>query len=84
MFQNRKKFSIVSFQLMYTYRTLCAVLTARGSDIMKITVLKTLDLYVRTVERMNTLITLVNVKTLQNVLAAAKGIRRNLTPVKLG
>ena len=41
---------------MYTYRTLCAVLTARGSDIMKITVLKTPDLYVRTEERMDTLI----------------------------
>ena len=51
---------------------------------MKITVLKTPDLYVRTVERMDTLITLVNVKTLQNVLNAAKVIRRNLTPVKLG
>ena len=59
-------------------------LTARGSDIMKITVLKTPDLYLRTVERMDTLITLVNVKTLQNVLTAAKVIRRNLTPVKLG
>ena len=42
-------------------------LTARGSDIMKITVLKTPDLYVRTVERTDTLITLVNVKTLRNV-----------------
>ena len=41
---------------MYIYRILCAVLTARGSDIIKITALKTPDLYVRTVERMDTLI----------------------------
>ena len=51
---------------------------------MKITVLKTPDLYVRTVERMDTLITPANVKTLRNVLTAAKVIRRNLTLVKLG
>ena len=56
-----------SFRLMYKYRILCAVLTARGSDIMKITALKTPDLYVRTVERMDTLITPANVKTLRNV-----------------
>ena len=37
------------------------------SDIMKITALKTQDLYVRTSERMATLIKLVNVKTLRNV-----------------
>ena len=61
-----KKFSIVWFQLMYIYQILCAVLTTRGSDIMKTTVLKTPDMYVRTVERMVMPITLVNVKILPN------------------
>ena len=41
-------------------------LTASGSDIMKTTVLKTPDLYARTVERTGMPITLVNVNILPN------------------
>ena len=59
------KNSIVSFRLMYIYRILCAVLTARGSDIMKTTVLRTPDLCVRTGADGH--VTPVNVKTLPNV-----------------
>ena len=59
------KNSIVSFRLMYIYRILCAVLTARGSDIMKTTVLRTPDLCVRT--RADGHITPVNVKNIPNV-----------------
>ena len=51
---------------------------------MKTIALKTLDLYVRTVERMDTLTTPVNVKTQQNVLTVVKAIPRNQTHVKFG
>ena len=67
---------------MYIYQILCAVLTARGSDIMKTTVLKTPDMYVRTVERMAIPIKLVNVKILPNALTAVRVICQKQTLVK--
>ena len=79
-----KIFYMLSFRLMYIYRILCAALTLRGSDIMKTIALKTLDLYVRTVERMDTLTTPINVKTQRNVLTVVKAICRNQTLVKFG
>ena len=74
----------MSFQLTCMCRILCAVLTARGSDITKTTVLKTPDLYVKTVERMVMHITPVNVKIPPNAQFVVRAIRQNQTLVKSG
>ena len=74
----------MSFQLTCMCRILYAVLTARGSDITKTTVLKTPDLYAKTVEQMVMHITPVSAKIQQNVSIAVRTTLQNQILVKIG
>ena len=78
------KYFIVSFRLTCMYRILCAVLTARSSDITKPTVLWTPNLYAKTVERMAMPIIPVSVKILPNVSNAVRTTLQNQIFVKYG
>ena len=74
----------MSFQLTCMYRILCAVLTAKGLDITKTIVLKTPDLYVKTVEQMVMHITPVNAKIQRNISVAVRTTLHNQIFVKFG
>ena len=74
----------MSFRLTCMCRILCAVLTARGSDITKTTVLKIPDLYAKTVEPMAMPILPISEKILPNVSIAVRTTLQNQIFVKFG
>ena len=75
---------LLTFDRVNIPKSLKIVLTARGSDITKTTILKTPDLYVKTVERMAMPIIPFSVKILPNVSVAERTTLQNQIFLKFG